>query len=344
MKPLLNTLYVTTQGAYLARENEAVVVRIEKETRMRLPLHALDGIVCFGRVSCSPPLMGLCAERGVRIAFLTERGRFLARVEGKPKGNVLLRRTQYRLADDPKESARLARSIVVAKVMNSRSVLQRALRDHGDAKDGDALRRAVGRLRALLTELGDETLALDSVRGHEGEAARVYYAAFNDLITVGGEAFRFSGRSRRPPLDKINALLSFVYTLVRYDAESALASVGLDPAVGFLHRDRPGRPGLALDLMEEFRAFLADRLAASLVNLRQINPSGFQKTETGAVHMDDATRKQVIVAYQKRKQDDIRHPFLGETCKVGLLFHLQAQLLARHLRNDLDAYPPFVMK
>ncbi len=343
MKRHLNTLYVTSQGAYLAKDGDTVLVRIEEQTRLRVPVHTLDGIVCFGRVGCSPSLMGLCGERGVALSFLTTRGRFLARVQGPTKGNVLLRREQYRRADDPDVSAAIAGPIVAAKVANSRTVLQRSLRDHPNAPGCPEVRDAVDRLARMLDDLARRP-GLDTLRGIEGDAARTYFGVFDHLITAQNNEFRFTGRSRRPPTDPINALLSFLYTLLVHDCTSALEAVGLDPAVGYLHRDRPGRPSLALDLMEEFRAYLADRLALTLVNQRQVQGKGFEATESGAVWMDDPTRKTVLIEYQKRKQQDIQHPFLGEKTTVGLLVHLQARLLARTLRGDLDGYPPFLWK
>jgi CRISPR-associated protein Cas1 len=287
--------------------------------------------------------MHLCAERGVRIAFMTGQGRFLARVQGPVSGNVLLRREQYRRADDPVASAAIARTMVAAKVANSRTVLLRSVRDHPEAVGADAVATAARRLEDNLTQLASD-LPLDTVRGVEGDASRLYFGVFDHLITAQKDGFFFRERSRRPPLDNMNALLSFLYAMLANDAASALEGVGLDPAVGSLHRDRPGRPGLALDLMEEFRAFLADRVALSLVNLRQVSADGFRQTEAGGVEMDDATRKEVLVAFQKRKQEEILHPFLGERTTVGLLVHLQAMLLARYLRGDLDAYPPFIWK
>lgn len=343
MKKHHNTLYVTTQGAFLRAEGETVVVRVEGKDLAQFPLHLLESIVCFGQVTCSPFLLGRCAERGIGIAFLTETGRFLARVQGPVSGNVLLRRTQYRMADSPFASANLARSIVLAKILNSRTVLLRAARDHPETPGVARLREAgVALLRA--TDRLDEHVDLEVIRGVEGDGARVYFDVFDDLIVAQKNDFFFRGRSRRPPLDNINALLSFVYTLITHDIASALEAVGLDPQVGFLHRDRPGRPGLALDVVEEFRAFFADRLVLSLVNRRQLNATGFTVGETGAVWMDEATRKIVLVAYQQRKQDQIRHPFLGETTTLGALFHLQALLLARHLRGELDAYPAFIWR
>ncbi len=343
MKRHQNTLFVTTQGAYVAKESETVLVRVEDEVKLRIPIHQLSGIVCFGQVSVSPFLMGFCAERGVHVTFLTENGRFLARVQGPVSGNVLLRREQYRRADDLAAVTQISRIIVAAKIANARGVLQRGLRERSENGDSPALKSSVRFLAALQDTLRGCADA-DAVRGVEGSAARSYFEAFDDLILQQKEQFFFRERSRRPPLDNMNALLSFIYTLALHDVEAALETVGLDPAVGFLHRDRPGRPGLALDLLEEFRAPFADRLALSLVNLRQVGPDGFRKEETGGVTMDDETRKALIVAYQKRKQEEIEHPFLRERTTLGLLPFLQALLFARYLRGDLDAYPPLIWK
>jgi CRISPR-associated protein Cas1 len=343
MKHLLNTLFVTTQGAYLCREGDTVLVRVEQETRLKVPIHTLEGIVCFGQVSCSPPLMGLCGERNVLISFMSEHGKFLARVQGPVSGNVLLRREQYRRADDLKASANIARAIVTAKVANCRTVLLRALRDHPEGPGVAELTDAAGGM-ARIPAAVEGIDSVDVIRGREGEGAKLYFSVFDHLIVSQKDDFSFHERSRRPPLDNMNALLSFLYALLAHDVTSAVESVGLDPAVGFLHRDRPGRPGLALDLMEEFRPFLADRLALSLVNLQQVKGDGFTKTETGAVQMDDKTRKEVLVAWQKRKTEEIQHPFLEETVQVGLLPYAQALLMARYLRGDLDGYPPFIWK
>lgn len=343
MRKLLNTLYVTTQKSYLGKDGETVSVAIDRKVVARIPVHTLSGIVCFGNVGMSPFLMGFCAEKEVGVSFLTERGRFLSRVVGPVSGNVLVRRAQYRRADCLDTSAEIARACVIGKVSNSRAVLGRALRDHGDRIDGAAVKEAVSRLGATLKELG-RPQPLDTVRGLEGDAARAYFGALHHLVLGNKEAFRFSGRNRRPPEDPFNALISFLYTLLLHDVRSALEAMGLDPAVGFLHRDRPGRPGLALDLMEEFRAFVADRLALSLINQKQVSAKGFQKLESGAVIMDDETRKTVITAYQKRKQDEIHHPFIDEKVQIGQLFFVQAQLLNRYFRDDLDGYPPFVWR
>ncbi len=342
MKKHLNTLFVTTQGSYLAKDGETVAVRIEKEVKLRIPVHTLESIVCFGNVGCSPFLMGFCAERDVAISYLTENGRFLARVQGPVSGNVLLRREQYRRADDLDFSARISRSFLTGKVANSRTVLKRAQRDHGDKVDNEAIDGAVKRLGTSLKRLQDD-LDLDMIRGVEGDAAHIYFGVFDHLVTRGKDAFYFHQRSRRPPLDRVNCLLSFLYTLLAHDVRSALECTGLDPAVGFLHRDRPGRPGLSLDLMEEFRP-MADRLALSLINLGQLQKKDFTISEAGSVRMKDDARKTLLVSYQKRKQDVIEHPFLEKKMPVGLLFQTQALLLARFLRGDLDGYPPMLWR
>lgn len=343
MKRHGNTLYVTSPGSYLAKDGETIAVRIEGKTRLQVPIHNLESVVCFGQVLASPFLLGFCAERGVSVSLLTEHGRFLARVQGPVSGNVLLRREQYRRADDHTASAWLARAFLAAKIINTRWVLVRWLRVSTDHVDAAAVRRVSEMLRQQLDELRRGP-RLDVARGIEGRAAQLYFGVFDHLITQQREYFRFEGRQRRPPTDPVNALLSFLYTLLRHDCESALEGVGLDPAVGFLHRDRPGRASLALDLMEELRPYLADRLALSLINKRRVRPGGFTKDEAGAVRMDDDTRKLVIRAYQKRKDETLLHPFLRERTTVGMVTHLQALLLARHLRGDLDGYPPFVAK
>lgn len=361
MKHHLNTLFITTEGSYLSKEGEAVLVRVEKETRLRVPIHNLGGIVCFGRVGVSPSLMGLCGEKGVAITMLGHTGKFRARINGFTSGNVLLRREQYRRADSPAASARIAAAIVSGKLANCRAVLLRGARDYAVSAGAAALTSAADRLAAGLRDLQplaapldapaapdpagipDFTM-LDRVRGLEGEAGSAYFGVFDHLITSQKEGFVFRSRNRRPPLDNVNALLSFLYAMLGHDARGACEAAGLDPQVGFLHRDRPGRAGCALDLMEELRPFLADRLALSLINRRQVEASGFIADPAGGIRMDDATRKAVLVAYQKRKQEEIFHPFLAEKVTVGLIVHLQARLLARHLRGDLDAYPPFVWK
>jgi CRISP-associated protein Cas1 len=343
VKQHLNTLFLTTQGSYISKDGEAVTISVEHEHKARIPIITLGSIVCFGRVSVSPPAMALCAERGVCMTFLTEHGRFLANVSGYTPGNVLLRREQYRRADRPDGGLDIARRIVAAKLANTRTVLLRVVRDRPSADGAHALDSVASRLAANVPR-AIQSVSLDQVRGIEGESAALYFGVFNHLVTDNSDGFVFRGRSRRPPLDAINALLSFVYALLVNDARAACEGSGLDAAVGYLHRDRPGRPGLALDMIEEFRAPLADRLVLSLINRQQVLASGFRTLETGGVVMDDATRKTVLVAYQERKQEVMMHPFLGEKTTTGLLLHLQARLLARYLRGDLDTYPAFIWK
>lgn len=343
MKKLLNTLFVTTQGAYLKKDGECVVVMIEREAKLRLPIHTLSGIVCFGQVSCSPFLMWLCGERGVHLSFLSENGRFLARVTGPQTGNVLLRREQYRRMEEKSLSIKIARNCVLGKIANCRTVLRRGLRDHPAVDENKTVSNAVKRLDNVIDTVRIVS-DIDTLRGVEGDAAKLYFSALDCLITTGKEEFFMRERSRRPPMDKFNALLSFLYTLLAHDIEGALEAVGLDPQVGMYHALRPGRPGLALDVMEEFRPVMADRMALNLVNLRQVNAKGFKISESGAVVMDDDTRKTVLTAWQKRKKDELKHPFLEKSIPLGLLPYTQALLLARHLRGDLDAYPPFIWR
>jgi CRISPR-associated protein Cas1 len=287
--------------------------------------------------------MGFCAENNVAISFLTEYGKFLAMVKGPVSGNVLLRRKQFRMADKPEVSAQVAGFILTGKMANCRTVLERCLRDHSEKIDQPSVKKVSERLSMYIRkELQKDDL--DTLRGIEGDAAHQYFSVFDEMIFQQQDAFAFSGRNRRPPTDRVNCLLSFVYTLLVHDVRSALESVGLDPAVGFLHRDRPGRPGLALDMMEEFRPFLADRLVLSMINRGQVRPDGFTIKESGAVHMDDDTRKTVLTTYQKRKQESLVHPFLNEKIQIGTLFFIQALLMARFIRGDLDGYPPFIWK
>lgn len=344
MKKLLNTVYVTTEGASLRKDGENLVVTVEDAERARVPLHMLASVVTFGAIYLSPPLMQACASAGVTIALLDRVGRFQARIEGPVSGNVLLRREQYRASDRPDD---IVRSIVSGKIANQRAVLQRALRDHGAdiAPNGKtAIDAAVLRLGAILQRVSFSSDGIDLLRGAEGEAAHIYFGVFDNLIRASDPEIRFRTRSRRPPLDPVNAVLSFLYTLLTHDCRSAAESVGLDPAVGFLHRDRPGRPSLALDLMEELRPVLADRLALTLFNRRQLRAKDFLTQDNGAVALTDDARKLVLAAWQERKRDERKHPFLEEIAPLGLAPYLQAQLLARHLRGDLDAYPPWFWK
>jgi len=344
MRRQLNTLYVTTEGAWLRKDGDNIVMEVERQERVRLPMHMLEGLVCIGRVAVSPQLLGHCSANGIGICYLTPQGRFLARVEGPVSGNVLLRRTQYRRSDDPSGCAAIVRNLLVGKIHNQRAVLARGWRDHGERlTDTAAFQHALKRLKRIPQRILLEQ-DLDLLRGLEGEAAQSYFGVFDQLIRAESPLLRFGGRNRRPPRDAFNALLSFLYTLLTHDCRSALETVGLDPAVGFLHRDRPGRPSLALDLAEEFRPLLGERLALSLINRRQLNERDFTLFENGAVQLKDDARKTVLVAYQERKREQLQHIFLGEKVDIGLLPFLQSQLLARHLRGDLDGYPPFLWK
>ena len=341
MKKLLNTVYVTTEGSALKKDGENLVAEIEGEEKARVPLHMLASVVAFGPILISPALIGICAERGITIVLLDRIGRFQARIEGPVSGNVLLRRAQYRLADDATE---ITRSIVMGKIANQRAVIRRSLRDYGSEIEPaarDALDAAAGRMTMILRRVQHKDDSVDLLRGSEGEAAVEYFGVFDHLIRAPDAELRWSGRSRRPPLDPMNALLSFLYTLLTHDCRSACEAVGLDPAVGFLHRDRPGRPSLALDLMEELRAPLADRLALSLVNRRQLRAADFRRMDGGAVLLTDDARRTVLTAWQERKKQEREHPFLLEKAPFGLVPHLQAQMLARHLRGDIDGYPPW---
>ncbi len=343
MKRHLNTLFVMTEGSYLRKDGKSVVVRVEKTTKLRIPLHNLDGIVCFGRISCSPMLMAACAEEGVTISFLSPWGGFRAAVVGFTPGNVLLRRSQYRISDDEQLSCNFARNAIAAKVANSRAVLLRGARDTKDDQQAERLRTVARRLAHFIPDI-ETASSLERLRGLEGESASSYFNCFNDLIRANSADFTFAGRSRRPPKDRVNALMSFLYSMLTHDLRSACEATGLDAAVGFLHRDRPGRPGLALDLVEEFRAFIADRLVFSLINRRQLTGKDFEDGPAGAFRLTEKGRKTVLTAYQKRKQDAIEHPYLGEKTTIGLLPHLQARLCARFIRGDLNSYPGFIWK
>ncbi|KGE72166.1 type I-C CRISPR-associated endonuclease Cas1c [Spirochaeta lutea] len=340
MRKLLNTLYVGTQGSYLRKEGETIVVEQETNKVLQLPVHTIGGIVAFGNVLCSPFLLGFCAEKDIGVSFLTEHGRFLASVNGPVRGNVLLRRTQYRHADDPEITSLNAANFVAAKIANCRIVLLRTLRDHRTKLNTTILENAVQHLAQYLKQI-ERVSTTDEIRGIEGAAAAVYFSVFDHLIIDQKNDFQFHERSRRPPLDEANALLSFTYTLIAHDVRSALETVGLDPSVGFLHRDRPGRPGLALDLMEELRPVIADRLVLSLINRRQLTKKDFKRAENGAVVMSDDARKVLLTEYQNRKQSEVQHPYIKETIPIGLLFFVQANLLARSIRGDIDGYPPF---
>lgn len=341
MKSHLNTLFVTTDGSYVAKEGEAVVVRRDGEKAFRVPIHLISSVVCLGQAGISPAAMALCASRGVAITFLTARGRFLAQVNGFTTGNVLLRKSQFRSTEDRAKRLTLARTFVSAKLHNSRILTLRAVRDHGDTDGhlvaGSAhLARCLGKARAATD--------LDVLRGIEGEGARHYFAAFRGLVRHPDPVFGSERRSRRPPRDPLNALLSFVYTLLAADCRSACEAVGLDPQAGFLHADRPGRAGLALDLMEELRPVVADRVVLALINRQQVKPDDFIIEVGGGVRMKDEPRKVVLSQYHARKAEEVKHPFLGEKVTLGVLCLIQARLLAKAIREELDAYPAYLWR
>lgn len=343
MRKLLNTLYVTSEDSYLALENENVVVWQEDERKGQYPLLILEGIVSFSYKGASPALMGECAKRGISLCFMTRSGRFLARVCGETRGNVLLRAQQYRLADSQTLSCQVARNFIFGKIYNSRWSIERTVRDHG-------MRVPAQKLKVTSRQLADklETIMaceeLDRLRGIEGEASAQYFGVLDEMILNQKEAFFFDDRNRRPPTDPVNAMLSFVYTLLGYDCAAALESAGLDPYVGFMHRLRPGRESLALDLMEELRPVCADRLVITLINTKEIQLKHFQRQGSGAVLLNDEGRKIVLSAWQNRKREELTHPYLKEKLAWGLVPYAQALLLARYIRGDLDGYPPFLWK
>jgi CRISPR-associated protein Cas1 len=342
MKKHLNTLYITSPDAFIRKEGMTFVVEIDDKKALQAPVHTIENIVCFGFKPVTPALMAFCTENNIGISYLSMNGKFLASVYGEQKGNVLLRKAQYSMSDSEKGSVAVAKNIVAAKITNSRNLLQRHIRNHCDNEDG-IISEAVSKL-ARYMNLVKNAESLDTLRGYEGDAASVYFGCFNCLITSQNEDFIMNGRTKRPPLDFVNALLSFTYMLLVNDLRSAMETTGLDPQVGFLHRLRPGRPSLALDLMEEFRAYIADRVVLNLINLKQLNRNDFQIRETGEIRISDKGRKEVLIAYQKKKDEIIEHPFLGEKTTVGLLPHIQAMLLARYIRGDINEYPPFYIK
>lgn len=343
MHQLLNTLYLTTEGAYLRLDHDTLRVEVERETKLQVPIHHLGGIVCFGDVLVSPAALARCAQDGRFVVFLDRNGRFQARVEGPISGNVLLRCAQHAAMGNAEKTLMIARHVVGGKIQNSRQIVLRAAWDTDNLGDGEALRQTA---ESLANVLGRVPLAedLEYLRGLEGEAARKYFATFDRMVREDRPTFTLNGRNRRPPTDPVNALLSFLYALLMNDCVAALESVGLDPQMGFLHALRPGRAALALDLMEELRSVFADRLALTLINRKQVAANQFHARPGGAVHLEDAARKEVIVAYQKRKQEEITHPVLDQKMPLGLVPHVQARLLARVLRGDLEAYPPFLYR
>lgn len=343
MRQLLNTLFVTSEDVYLSLDGENVVANQAGKAVARYPLHTLQSIISFSYAGASPALMGACARREIGLAFCSPRGRFLARISGPTHGNVLLRRTQYRMADDPVQSCHIARNMIFGKVYNARWSVERTRRDHALRIDCQQFGAVSGQLHRLLPQIAAET-SLESLRGLEGIGAAAYFSVLDDMILREKETFFFRERSRRPPLDPFNALLSFAYSLLAHDCASALESVGLDAYVGYLHRDRPGRESLALDLMEELRPCFADRFVLTLVNNRVFKASDFEIQESGAVFLTDAAHRTFLKHWQERKRTPINHPFLDEKIPWGLVPYIQGLLLARYLRGDLDAYPPFLWK
>lgn len=343
MKHLLNTLYILSEDVYLSLDGENVVANRDKEAVARYPLHTLQNIVTFSYAGASPALMGACAQRQIGLVFCTPRGRFLARVCGESAGNVLLRREQYRIADDPARCCEISRTMIFGKLYNARWSIERTRRDHGMRVDGELLAGASRQINDLLPQVR-QVNAPDELRGLEGVGANAYFKAFDQMILGDKETFFFHGRSRRPPLDAVNAMLSFAYSLLAHDCASALESVGLDSYVGFLHRDRPGRTSLALDLMEELRPCMADRFVLTLINNRVVKAADFQYMESGAVLLTDEGRKVFLKNWQEKKKETLTHPYLAEKLPWGMIPYIQALLLARYLRGDLDAYPPFLWK
>lgn len=343
MRKLLNTLYVTSPDTYLSLDGENIVILKGDAEAGRIPLHNLEGIVAFGYTGASPALMGACAKHNISLCFMKPSGRFLARVVGEVRGNVTLRKSQYRISDNPVESVKIARNFIIGKIFNARWVIERATRDYAIRLDVDKLKE-VSKSLANSLKFAEQCGNLDELRGIEGEAASQYFSVLDDLILQQKDSFYFHYRNKRPPLDNVNALLSFIYAILSNDVAAALETVGLDPYVGFMHQDRPGRASLALDLMEELRPAYADRFVISLINKREISADGFTHKEDGAVVMDDDTRKTVLKAWQNKKQEIITHPFLQEKMEWGLVPYAQAMLLARYIRGDLDEYPPFMWK
>lgn len=343
MKKLLNTLYVTSPDSYLVLDGENVVVMEDGKERGRLPLHNLEGIVSFGYRGTSPALMGACVERQISLCYLTPQGKFLARVNGATRGNVVLRDRQYLSVHDEAESLEIARNCIIGKVYNSRWVLERATRDHAMQVDVDRLKTASSQLKMSI-KLIQDCQSKEQLRGYEGEAASIYFGVFDELILQQKKDFYFHGRNKRPPMDNVNAMLSFVYTLLTNSIVSALETVGLDPCMGYLHTERPGRASLALDLIEEFRPILADRFVLSLINKRIVNSKDFRRKENGAVLMSDDLRKVILTEWQNKRKETLTHPYLKEKVEWGILPYVQAMLLARYLRGDLDGYPPFLWK
>lgn len=343
MRRLLNTLFITMENAYLGCKGETIIVRAEGTKELQLPILNLESIVVFGYKGVSPEAMNMCMENGVSLVFLTPQGQFKARVTGETKGNVHLRRTQYRWSDREDQSLLLAQRFLYSKIVNARVSIKRTIRDHPGKINLSQCQTVSSSLERQLSEV-TRSKSLDELRGVEGLAARQYFSALPEQILVNKDKFQFTGRVKRPPTDRVNALLSFLYTLLANDVTHALETVGLDPQVGFLHRDRPGRNSLALDLMEEFRVYMADRAALTLINRQQLSAEDFIEKESGTFILTDQARKVVLMEWQQRKREHIQHPFFDEKIEIGLLPYSQAMLLARYMRGDLDDYPPYFWK
>ena len=342
MKQLKNTLYLSYDEGQISCSGRALVIRAKDQALQQFPVHILEQIVCFGSVMLTPDAMNLCLANNVTINYLSVYGRFRGRISGPVRGNVLLRRMQFRRADDPVQTAELATAFLLSKISNARTVLLR----HARERETNVFDEAVRDMAGLLVKLKGFTITdLNELRGLEGDAANIYFRCFDSMILKNRETFSFHGRSRRPPSDPINALLSLGYSLLAAEITGVLESVGLDPSVGFLHKDRPGRPSLALDLMEEFRAVVVDRFVLALVNREQLQANDFETDEAGGVALTEKARKEIFLnEWENRKRTEIIHPVLGEKISFGLLPHVQAMLLARSLRGDLDFYPPFFLK
>ena len=343
MRKLLNTLYVTSENSYLSLDGENLVVLEDKEEVGRVPLHNLEGIVSFGYRGTSPALMGACAEKNISLCYLTPQGKFLARITGPVKGNVILRQQQFNSRNDEKICLEIAKNCIIGKVYNARWVLERAIRDHPMQIDVEKVKKASILLKESYARI-ENSVTTEQLLGYEGEAASIYFAVFDQLILQQKKDFPFQGRNRRPPLDNVNALLSFVYTLLANMITSALESVGLDPYLGYLHTDRPGRASLSLDLIEELRAIMADRFVLTLINKKIVTGKNFSRKENGAVLMDDELRRKVLTEWQNKKKEVITHPYLQEKVEWGMVPYVQAMLLTRYLRGDLDGYPVFLWK
>ena len=343
MRKLLNTLYITIENGYLHKDGENIVLEADGVKKFAMPIHNLEGIICIGNIIVSAHLMGFCAERQVSLSFVSEFGKFLARSTGKINGNVLVRKKMYAMTEDPEVALQVARSLMLGKVVNSRAVLERGLRDHSQSIESEVVAKNSQYLQGRLNKIKNAE-SYEALLGYEGECAKSYFEGLDHLILANKDVFFMSTRSRRPPLDNMNAILSFIYTILMHDVQSALEAVGLDSYAGFYHRDRPGRASLALDLMEELRPILADRLALSLVNRKQLTGKDFLQKESGAVLMTDEARKTLLSEWQKRKKEEITHPFINEKISIGLIPYVQAMLLSKFIRGELDGYPPFFWK